>query len=119
MKLLVDENIPLVTALALRESGHDVLDIRGTTDEGMHDDPLWRKSQSEGRMLITTDKGFARHRDEPHHGPLIVRLRQPNRIRIHQRIMLAVSQTPAEEWPELMVVMRDTAQSIWRARQRE
>jgi len=27
MKMLVDENIPLMTVQALREMGHDVLDI--------------------------------------------------------------------------------------------
>ncbi len=35
MKIFVDENIPLMTVQALREMGHDVLDIRGTPNEGM------------------------------------------------------------------------------------
>ena len=29
MKIFVDENIPLMTVRALREMGHDVLDIQG------------------------------------------------------------------------------------------
>jgi hypothetical protein len=40
VKIFVDENIPLMTVQALREMGHDVLDIRGTADEGMIDDAL-------------------------------------------------------------------------------
>jgi len=38
MKILVDENIPLMTVQALREMDHDVLDIRGTLDEGTSDE---------------------------------------------------------------------------------
>ena len=83
MKIFVDENIPLMTVRALREIGHDVLDIRGTADEGMTDDALWEMIQPERRLLITTDKGFTQHRDELHHGILIVRLRQPTRRKIH------------------------------------
>jgi len=118
MKVLVDENVPLMTVRALREMGHDVLDVRGTADEGMIDEALWERVQREGRLLITTDKGFAQHRDELHHGVLIVRLRQPNRHKIHQRVMQAMAQFAEDEWPDLLVVMRDTALSIWRARER-
>ena len=35
MKILVDENIPFPTVQTLREMGYDVLDIRGTPDEGL------------------------------------------------------------------------------------
>jgi len=38
MKILVDENIPLITVQALREMAHEVLDIRGTLDEGASDE---------------------------------------------------------------------------------
>jgi len=118
MKILVDENIPLVTVRTLREMGHDVLDIRGTADEGMLDDPLWEKVQQEGRLLITTDKGFTQHRDEPHHGILIVRLRRPNRRKIHRRVMQAITRFAAGGWPGLLVVMRDMVASVWQSRAR-
>jgi len=115
MKIFVDENVPLITIGALREMGHDVLDIRGTTKEGMADDALWDMVQQEERLLITTDKGFAQHRGEYHHGILIVRLRQPNRRKIHQRVMQAIARIRPEQWPGLLVVMRDQVQSTWRA----
>jgi len=114
MKVLVDENIPLMTVQTLREMGFDVLDIRGTADEGVEDEVLWEKVQSEGRLLITTDKGFTQYRDGVHQGILIVRLRQPNRHKIHSRVMRAINQFPEEKWPGLLVVMRDVAQSVWR-----
>ena len=115
MRILVDENIPNLTVDKLRAIGHDVLDIRGTTRQGMFDDELWPLAQTEQRMLITTDKGFSEHRDEPHHGLLIVRLRQPNEQRIHARIMAALRQFAEHEWPGLLVVMRDAVQSVHQA----
>jgi len=114
MNIFVDENIPLMTVRALRKQGHNVLDIRGTEDEGIADDVLWQRVQRERRVLITTDKGFAQYRDQPHHGILIVHLRKPNRIKIHQRVMQGISQFKAEKWPGMILVMRDTIQSIWR-----
>ncbi|MBM4467462.1 MAG: hypothetical protein FJ014_18215 [Chloroflexi bacterium] len=117
MKIFVDENIPLMTVQALRDLGHDVLDIRRTADQGMTDDTLWEMVQQEGRLLITTDKGFAQHREESHHGILIVLLRQPNRRRIHRRVMQAIAQFTTDEWSGLLVTMRDVVQSVWRARE--
>jgi hypothetical protein len=46
---------------------------------------------------------------------LVVRLRQPNEQRIHARIMAAFRQFGEREWPGLLVVMRDTVQSVHRA----
>jgi predicted nuclease of predicted toxin-antitoxin system len=78
MKICVDENTPLTTVSQLRTLQHDVWDIRATPDQGMSDDLLWELVAKEGRLLITTDKGFVQHRSESHHGILVVRLRQPN-----------------------------------------
>jgi len=114
MKICVDENIPLVTATELRNLGHDVLDIRGTNEQGLPDNLLWEKVQREKRLLITTDKGFAGQRAELHYGILIVRLRQPNEQKIHARIMQAINQYPEGEWEGFLVVMRDSVQSVWR-----
>ncbi len=115
MKILVDENIPATTVTELREQGYDVLDIRGTADQGMNDQDLWRKALQEQRLLITTDKGFTEHRDEQHYGLLIIRLKQPSRAKIHQRVMQALKRYATNQWPGLMVVMRDTFQSTWKS----
>jgi hypothetical protein len=53
-------------------------------------------------------------REELHHGILIVLLRQPNRRKIHQRVMQSMTLFAAEEWRDLLVVMRDVMQSVWR-----
>ena len=114
MRILVDENIPKMTIRALQEMGHDVRDIRGTMLEGIEDDGVWNLMQKENRMLITTDKGFMQYRDNQHNGILIVRLKRPNRLKIHNRIMKAITQFTEKEWKWLTVVMRDNIQSISR-----
>jgi len=114
MKICVDENIPLVTVRELERLGHDVLDIRGTRDQGIADDRLWIKVQEQRRLLITTDKGFASYRRDPHHGILIVRLRQPTEAKIHERVMQAIHRFTENDWPGLILVMRDVIQSAWR-----
>ena len=116
MKIVVDENIPLMTIAMLRDLNHEVLDIRGTPDEGSPDDDLWSRSQKEGRLLITTDKGFSKHRNEPHYGILIIRLKKPNRAKIHHRIMQAINQFAENEWGGFLVVMRDVVQTVWKSK---
>jgi len=81
---------------------------------GISDDVLWEKVQSEKRLLITTDKGFANYRRERHPGILIVRLHQPNERKIHERVMRATQQFAEDDWNGLLVVMRDVVQSSWR-----
>ncbi|MGH8567689.1 MAG: DUF5615 family PIN-like protein [Gammaproteobacteria bacterium] len=117
MRILVDENIPNITVQGLRAAGHDVLDIRGTAQQGLFDDALWNLAQSERRVLVTTDKGFSEHRGETHWGILVIRLRQPNEKRIHARILVAIEQFPETQCPGLLVVMRDVVQSVNRYNQ--
>ena len=111
MRILVDENIPRMTVDRLRELGHDVKDFRATTDWGLPDSDLWRRAMAEGRLLVTTDKGFTEYRTVSHHGILIVRLRQPNRKKIHRAVMHAITRFQESEWPGLLVVVRDTTMS--------
>jgi predicted nuclease of predicted toxin-antitoxin system len=114
MNILVDENIPRRTVDALRAMGHSVTDVRGTSDEGGDDELLWQRAQQEHALLVTTDKGFSQKRHEAHAGILVVRLRQPNRLKIHERVLQAMAQFTEAEWSGLVVVMRDTVQSIVR-----
>ncbi len=115
MRVLVDENIPRITVDALRSRGHDVKDIRGTAGQGISDSDLWALALAEARALITTEKGFTEYPSALHNGILIVRLRQPNREKIHNAIMYVVDRFPEKEWPNLLVVVRDTFMSTSRA----
>ena len=65
-------------------------------------------------ILVTADKGFAKHRAEKHCGILIVRLKKPDLQKIHNRVLAAFAEFPEKEWPGLLVTMRDTARAVWR-----
>lgn len=108
MRILVDENIPRMTVEHLRSLGHEVKDIRGSGEQGSPDANLWQIALAESRLLVTTDKGFSAYRVSSHHGILIVRLRQPNRDKIHNAVMLAMQRFREIEWPNRLVIMRDT-----------
>ena len=112
MRVAVDENIPGSVVDELKNRNWDVLDIRGTADEGMDDISLWKKVQSSERLFITTDKGFAQHRDEKHSGLLIVNLKRPNSAKIYSRVFHALDQF--DSWERRLVVMRDTVQTVWK-----
>jgi predicted nuclease of predicted toxin-antitoxin system len=119
VQILVDENIPRRTVVRLRELGHDVLDIRGTLREGMKDELLWELAQKEERLLISTDRRFLRYWNVTHSGALVVLLSQSKLQTIHAKIMQTLDQFTPEEWRELLVVVRDTFQSIRRPRTRD
>ena len=50
-----------------------------------------------------------------HHGILIVRLRQPNRRKIHQAVNHDTGQIQEWEWHGLLVIVRDTTMSKLRS----
>jgi predicted nuclease of predicted toxin-antitoxin system len=57
MRLLANENIPLIVIEALRERGHDVLWIR-TESPGAPDRDVLAKADTQSRLLLTFDKDF-------------------------------------------------------------
>lgn len=116
MQILADENIPRHTIQALRSLGHDVVSLHDPKYKGTKDSNVWSIALDESRLLITTDRGFAAHREKSHFGILIIRLRTPNSQRIHARVLSAVSEFEEKEWPGLLVIMRDTAKGVWRTR---
>ncbi len=117
MRILVDENIPKITVQAIIDLNHDVLDVRGTPEEGINDQQLWQLAQSETRLLISTDKGFAHRRFESHYGILLIVLHQPNRQKIHERVLKALTQFGESDWPNQLVIMRDAVQSLFPPRE--
>ena len=59
MRFLVDENVPLLVAKALRSSGHDCLVVAESAARTADPDLLAR-ARAEGRVLVTFDSDFAR-----------------------------------------------------------
>jgi predicted nuclease of predicted toxin-antitoxin system len=112
LRIIVDENIPLQTVHALRDAGHSITDYRGTPDMGLSDELLWNEAQAARALVITTDEGFVHRAQARHHGLLVVRLRRPNREKIHSRVMDAMARFTAAEWPGLTVIVRDRTRSV-------
>jgi hypothetical protein len=104
-----------MTVVRLRDLGHDVRDVLGTPDRGLKDPDLWSAALGDRRVLITTDRGFTEFRAVSHFGVLVVRLRQPNRLKIHHAVMLAIERFRESEWAGLLVVVRDSTLSVSRA----
>jgi hypothetical protein len=76
---------------------------------------LWSAAQTDKRVLVTTDRGFTEFRAVPHSGILIVRLRQPNRQKIHNAVLRALERFVDEDWPGMLVVVRDVTLSVSRS----
>lgn len=91
-----------------------MVDIRNTEQEGIPDEEVWANTQEQKRLLITTDKGFFRYRNVTHHGIIIVRLKKPNRIKIHERILYAITKLPESDWQNKIVMIKDNILSSWK-----
>lgn len=59
MKVLADESVEARVIQRLREHGHEVAAIV-ESNAGASDEEVLRKSSREGRVLVTSDKDFAR-----------------------------------------------------------
>ncbi len=82
VRIKIDEDLPTEVAERLRAAGHDACTVREQERVGATDRELWDLVQSEERMLVTADKGFADPRtvgSEPHHGIVLLRLPRESR----------------------------------------
>jgi predicted nuclease of predicted toxin-antitoxin system len=57
MRILANENIPLIAVEALRENGHDVSWVRQDAP-GSQDTTILERAQHEQRVILTFDKDF-------------------------------------------------------------
>lgn len=110
MRLKLDENLPVALAETLRHLSHDV---DTTQDEGLtghFDSYIWNAAQVAQRMLITQDLDFSDLRlYEPgkHHGLMLVRLRNPSRKRLAERVAQIFTMPEAVSWARCIVVVTD------------
>ena len=97
MKFKIDENLPADIAVDLRASGHDADTVSDQGLVGSPDVVILAKVQSEGRTLLTMDKGIANVRVYPpdqYAGIILFRLRSTGRnatlafVRQHLPIVL-------------------------------
>jgi predicted nuclease of predicted toxin-antitoxin system len=58
VKIKIDEDLPRAVAVLLARAGHDPETVGQEGLGGSSDTRLWKKILKEGRLLITSDKGF-------------------------------------------------------------
>jgi predicted nuclease of predicted toxin-antitoxin system len=76
MHIKVDEDIPPVAAVWLRERGYEVSTVVEQGMGGWKDAALWQAVQADKQFLLTADKGFGDARTHPpgsHEGVLLLR----------------------------------------------
>jgi predicted nuclease of predicted toxin-antitoxin system len=91
----VDEDLPRQIADLLIARGHDAATVVGQGWQGMSDEILWPRVQSEGRWLVTADKGFADLRQYPpgsHAGVILLRSQEESRRVYLELVTIALEQ---------------------------
>ena len=110
MRLLLDENFPKAATGIVQSAGHEVLDFRGTADEGIDDEAVFRKAKDLGAILLTTDRDFFHtipHLHDTHYGVIVIALRQPCRAAILLRLEWALSQIAEADIASRVFQLRD------------
>lgn len=64
MNFFVDENIPLRCVDFLTDTGHKVIDIRKSSNEGLEDRDIFFLAQKENAIFVTTDRDFFSYHTE-------------------------------------------------------
>jgi predicted nuclease of predicted toxin-antitoxin system len=118
VRVKVDEDLPRQIADLLIARGHDAATVFGQGWQGTPDDLLWPLVQSEGRWLITADKGFSDLRRYPpgkHAGVILLRANEESRRAYLELAAIALDRLKLDEIPGAVVVVRHRGIRIRRA----
>jgi len=110
MRIKLDENLPAVLIETLAKLGHDVDSVPQEALTGQPDAKVWDAAQNAQRFLITQDLDFSdvrRFAPGTHQGILLVRLSNPSRRRLIERIQGIFSVEAVENWAKCFVVLTD------------
>jgi len=78
-RFVIDEPLPRSAANAIREAGHEAIDIRDIGLRGASDDEIWNYARQHEAVLVTADVEFADMRRLNQGGaPGIVLVRMPS-----------------------------------------
>ena len=110
MKIKLDENLPVRLVRILSQCGHetDTVDQEGLA--GQDDPRIWEAAQTTGRFLITQDLDFSdirRFTPGTHREILLVRLREPGRNALVNRIRGIFQAESVEGWGGCFVVVTE------------
>ena len=110
MKIKLDENIPVSLVSTLRRMGHDVVTVHDEGLGGQEDDIVWEACQQEGRFFVTQDLDFSdidKFRPGRHWGLLLVRLRDPGRNAVANKVAEVFQLEAVDTWDGCFVVLTD------------
>lgn len=110
MRVKLDENIPVELKGVLGSFGHEV---ETATEEGLggaSDEAIWSAILQEERMLVTQDLDFSdfrRFQSDNATGILLLRLREPSRLALIQRVHQIFNTEQVTEWLGKIAVVTD------------
>jgi len=110
MKVKLDENVPIEVAELLTAHGHDTHTVAGESLAGREDAIIFQAAIAEGRLLITQDMDFSDVRSfKPgtHSGVVLIRVRDPSRRRLIERMRQVLRCESLESWARCFVVIGD------------
>ncbi len=117
MKIKLDENLPsdMLTSLRLL---HDIDTVEEEGLSGKDDSAVWQAAQLEGRFFVTQDLDFSDLRvfsPGTHCGLLLLRLGNPSRQKLNQRLEELLRLDDVETWVGAFVVATDSKLRIRRS----
>ena len=110
MRIKLDENLPVAVATVLTSLGHDVDTVVQQGFGGQPDVRVWEAAQASDRFFITQDLDFSdvgRFEPGTHHGLLVVRLREPGREALAERIRVIFAENEVNSWQGCFIVATD------------
>jgi predicted nuclease of predicted toxin-antitoxin system len=110
MKIKLDENLPADIAEVLTVLGHDVHTVPDENLGGKSDDVIFMAAIGEGRLLVTQDLDFSdvrRFKPGTHPGIVLIRLHDPSRRRLLDRMKQILQTETIENWRGCFVVVGD------------
>ena len=107
MRVKLDENIPASLREILVGLGHETDTVPSEGLRGCPDADVWSATQHAGAFLITQDLDFSdirQFRPGTHHGILVLRLREPGRQALTERIRSIFQSEDVDNWRACFVV---------------
>ncbi len=101
MNIKLDENLPHQLVKLLTDLGHDIDTVPDEQIAGRDDGVVWAAAQAACRFLVTQDLDFSdarKYTPGTHHGVLLVRLPQPGRLAIAERVASLFRSEAVETW---------------------
>lgn len=112
----LDENVPDLLGRILQEAGHDVAFAREQQLSGAPDDHLLRAAVTEGRVLLTFDRGFAnviQHPPGATAGVVVIRLREQTLPSIRRLAVTLAGLLTTEHVVGRLWVLSESRLRIW------